>query len=83
MEKKRFLLFALFVCCCNLLSATNQMERQELLINIFCHFRNGKAISYKCNIDMIEKIPLPAIDFWNSNHFIVVYRVSTRYVWGR
>ena len=31
--------------------------------------------------DELESISLPAIAFWNGNHFIAVYRVSTRYVW--
>ena len=39
------------------------------------------ATSCKCDIDMIGRVSTPTIAFWNGNHFVVVYRVSTRYVW--
>jgi len=32
-------------------------------------------------IPSLNTVPLPAIVHWNQNHFVVVYKVSKRYVW--
>lgn len=29
----------------------------------------------------LEQAPLPCIAHWNQNHFVVVYKVSSKYVW--
>ena len=41
-----------------------------------------RTLSIKCNLkDLIEKVPLPAIVFWNENHFVVVYHTTQRYIY--
>ena len=40
-----------------------------------------ETLAIRCKVEELGKIPLPAIAFWNGNHFVVVYRVSVRYVW--
>lgn len=40
------------------------------------------TMAVKCNIqDLINKIPLPAIIFWNENHFVVVYNTNKKYIY--
>lgn len=35
------------------------------------------SLSIKCTIDdLVNKVPFPAIIFWNQNHFIVVYNAD-------
>lgn len=37
--------------------------------------------AFKCTIDdVVTKVPLPAIVFWNENHFVVVYDANPRHV---
>lgn len=37
--------------------------------------------AFKCTIDdVMTKVPLPAIVFWNENHFVVVYDANPRHV---
>lgn len=41
-----------------------------------------RTLSVKCTLrDLVEKVPLPAIAFWNGNHFVVVYDATSRYVY--
>lgn len=41
-----------------------------------------RTLSIKCSLsDLVEKVPLPAIVFWNENHYIVVYHATQRYVY--
>lgn len=41
-----------------------------------------RTLSVKCGLaDLVEKVPLPAIVFWNENHYIVVYHATKRYVY--
>ena len=38
--------------------------------------------AFKCTADdVVAKIPLPAIVFWNENHFVVVYDADRKHVW--
>lgn len=40
------------------------------------------TLAIKCSItELVEKVPFPAIVFWNQNHFIVVYHADRRHVW--
>ncbi len=40
------------------------------------------TLAIKCPIkDLVEKVPFPAIVFWNQNHFIVVYHADRKHVW--
>lgn len=40
------------------------------------------TLAIKCTItELVEKIPFPAIVFWNGNHFIVVYHADSKHVW--
>lgn len=40
------------------------------------------TLAIKCSIDeLVEKVPFPAIVFWNQNHFIVVYHADRKHVW--
>lgn len=40
------------------------------------------TVALKCTIeDLMLKVPLPAIVFWNENHFVVVYDANSKYVW--
>ncbi len=39
------------------------------------------TLSIRCKVDdVIEKVPLPAIVFWNESHFIVVYDANKRHI---
>lgn len=39
------------------------------------------TLAIKCDIEgLATKVPLPAIVFWNNNHFIVVYRADKRHI---
>lgn len=41
-----------------------------------------RTASIKCTIeDVVYKIPLPAILFWDENHFIVVYNADKKYIY--
>ena len=41
-----------------------------------------RTLAIKCTIDdIVNKVPFPAIVFWNDNHFIVVYRANQKYIW--
>lgn len=41
-----------------------------------------RTLSIKCTLfDVINKVPFPAIIFWNDSHFVVVYHASKKYVW--
>lgn len=36
----------------------------------------------KCAItDVLNIVPLPAIAFWNMNHFVVAYHIDKRFIW--
>ena len=40
------------------------------------------TLAIKCDInDLVEKVPFPAIVFWNQNHFVVVYHADRKSVW--
>lgn len=40
------------------------------------------TIAIKCTVDdVINKIPLPSIVFWNNNHFVVVYDADKKHIW--
>ena len=41
-----------------------------------------RTAAVKCDVnDLVCRIPLPCIVFWNGNHFVVVYRTSKSHVW--
>lgn len=41
-----------------------------------------RTLSVKCNLDdLIEKVPLPAVVFWNGNHFVVVYHTTAKHIY--
>lgn len=41
-----------------------------------------RTLSVKCSLnDLIEKIPLPAIFFWNENHFVIVYHTTAKHIY--
>ena len=41
-----------------------------------------RTLSIKCNLQqLVEKVPLPCIVFWNENHFVVVYYATKRYLY--
>lgn len=41
-----------------------------------------KSLAVRCSLeDVQERLPLPMIVHWQANHFVVVYRVSSRQVW--
>src|SRR5690554_549677 len=40
-----------------------------------------RTLAIKCTIDdVVNSIPFPAIVFWNSNHFVVVYAGDKKYI---
>lgn len=40
------------------------------------------TVAIKCTVkDVVKKIPLPSIVFWNNNHFVVVFDADKKYVW--
>ena len=40
------------------------------------------TLAIKCTIDdVVNKVPFPAIIFWNENHFIVAYHADKKHVW--
>lgn len=40
-----------------------------------------RTLAIKCSIDdLVDKVPFPAIVFWNDNHFIVVYDADRKYI---
>ena len=40
-----------------------------------------RTLAIKCTVDdVVLKVPLPAILFWNGNHFVVVYHANKKYV---
>jgi len=40
------------------------------------------TLAIKCTIDdVVNKVPFPAIIFWNENHFIVAYYADKKHVW--
>lgn len=41
-----------------------------------------RTLAIKCTLnDVVSKVPLPAIVFWNENHFVVVYNADKKYIW--
>jgi len=41
-----------------------------------------RILAIKCTLnDVVSKVPLPAIVFWNENHFVVVYNADKKYIW--
>lgn len=41
-----------------------------------------RTLSIKCTIlDIVNKVPFPAVIYWKDNHFIVVYHANKKYVW--
>lgn len=40
------------------------------------HAMNFEVAAVKVSADEIERMPLPAILFWNQNHFVVLYKIS-------
>jgi len=42
-----------------------------------------RTLSVKCGLsDLIEKVPLPTVIFWNENHFVVVYHTTTKDIYA-
>ncbi|MBP3472504.1 MAG: peptidase domain-containing ABC transporter [Paraprevotella sp.] len=40
------------------------------------------TLAIKCKVeDVVQKVPFPAIIYWNENHFVVVYKADKRSVW--
>ena len=40
------------------------------------------TVAIKCTVeDIVNKIPLPSIVFWNNNHFVVVYDADKKHIW--
>ena len=40
-----------------------------------------RTLALKCTVDdVMQKVPFPAIIFWNENHFVVVYDANSRYI---
>lgn len=41
-----------------------------------------RSLAVRCTLeDIVERVPLPAIVFWNGNHFVVVYKTSRKHVY--
>lgn len=41
-----------------------------------------KTVGVRCSIeDLVHRMPLPAVAFWEQNHFVVVYGVRAKCVW--
>ena len=41
-----------------------------------------RTVAVKCTIDdVMSKVPLPAIVYWEENHFIVVYDANKKYIY--
>lgn len=41
-----------------------------------------RTLAIKCTLnDVVSKVPLPAIVFWNENHFVVVYNADKKYIY--
>lgn len=41
-----------------------------------------RSLSVKASLrDLVEKLPLPAIAHWNNSHFVIVYDVSSKYIY--
>lgn len=41
-----------------------------------------RTLAIKCTLnDVVSRVPLPAIVFWNENHFVVVYNADKKYIW--
>ena len=41
-----------------------------------------RTLSIRCTVeDIVLQVPLPAILFWNENHFIVVYHTNKKYIY--
>ena len=40
-----------------------------------------RTLAIKCNTeDLVNRVPFPAILFWNENHFVVIYKVNRRHI---
>lgn len=40
-----------------------------------------KTLLVKIEFDVLQDAPLPAIAFWNEYHFVVIYKVTKRYIY--
>lgn len=41
-----------------------------------------RSLALRCDLQsIVSRIPLPAIAYWERNHFVVVYRVSKSHIW--
>lgn len=41
-----------------------------------------RSLALRCSLEaIIERIPLPAIAYWQKSHFVVVYKTNKKYVW--
>lgn len=41
-----------------------------------------RTMAIKCTVeDVVYKVPLPSIVYWNGNHFVVVYKADKKHVW--
>lgn len=41
-----------------------------------------KTLAIRCTLeDVVDRVPLPGIAFWKQSHFVVVYKVNSKYVW--
>ncbi|MBR1655522.1 MAG: hypothetical protein IJ698_03780 [Prevotella sp.] len=51
-------------------------------MNIGAELLGLHALVFRCTMnDIVTKKPLPAIFFWRGNHFIVVYEISSTYIY--
>lgn len=41
-----------------------------------------RSLAIRCTVeDIVLKVPLPSIVYWNGNHFVVVYKADKHHVW--
>lgn len=41
-----------------------------------------RTLAIRCHTaDIVERVPFPAILFWNENHFVVVYKANSRHIY--
>lgn len=41
-----------------------------------------RTLAVKCGVDeVVNKVPFPAIVFWNNNHFVVVYHADKKHIY--
>ena len=40
-----------------------------------------RTVAIRCTVEDLLRVPLPAILFWNDNHFIIVYRSDKKHIY--